>query len=103
MIAEALEAAWMVASALAAWIVAAGVAVTAGLYAVVAAGWGIVTALRRTVHRLLGSPEALSAPESDEPPESVPRLPQPGDRRSTTRWALPPDETPDNRKRSEAA
>lgn len=35
MIAEALEAAWMVASALAAWIVAGVVAVTVGLYAVV--------------------------------------------------------------------
>ncbi|WP_405960777.1 hypothetical protein OG235_27830 [Streptomyces sp. NBC_00024] len=41
MIAEALEAAWLVASALAAWIVAGVVAVTVGLYAVVVAGWGI--------------------------------------------------------------
>jgi hypothetical protein len=40
-IAEALEAAWMVASALAAWIVAGVAAVTVGLYAVVVAGWGI--------------------------------------------------------------
>ncbi|MDX3587334.1 hypothetical protein, partial [Streptomyces europaeiscabiei] len=41
MIAEALEAARLVASALAAWIVAGVVAVTVGLYAVVVAGWGI--------------------------------------------------------------
>jgi hypothetical protein len=40
-IAEALEAVWLVASALAAWIVAGVVAVTVGLYAVVVAGWGI--------------------------------------------------------------
>lgn len=46
MIAEALEAAWMVASALAAWIVAGVVAVTVGLYAVVVAGWGIWRMLR---------------------------------------------------------
>ncbi|UJV42049.1 hypothetical protein [Streptomyces sp. AMCC400023] len=37
MIAEALEAAWLVASALAAWIVAGVVAVTVGLYGVVVA------------------------------------------------------------------
>ncbi|MFD9249593.1 hypothetical protein [Streptomyces bottropensis] len=41
MIAEALEAVWMVVSALAAWIVVGVVAVTVGLYAVVVAGWGI--------------------------------------------------------------
>lgn len=45
MIAEALEAAWLVASALAAWIVAGVVVVTVGLYAVVVAGWGIWRAL----------------------------------------------------------
>jgi hypothetical protein len=72
-IAEALEAVWVVASALAAWIVVGVVAVTVGLYAVVVAGWGIwrgVTAayaaagLRRP-QEPAGAPQAPSCGSRD--------------------------------------
>lgn len=98
MIAEALEAAWMVASALAAWIVAGVVAVTVGLYGVVVAGWGIWRVLR-SAWSAVAARAGLYARLSHEPPESVPRLPPPRDRRSTPHWALPPE----GEKRSEAA
>lgn len=99
MIAEALEAAWLVASALAAWLVVGVVAVTVGLYAAVVGVWLIWRGVRRTMHRLLGARRALDASVSDEVPENVPRLPRPRDRRSTPHSALPPD----GEKRSEAA
>lgn len=103
MIAEALEAVWMVASALAVWIVVGAVAVTVVALGTVAGVWWVVTALRRTVHRLLVAGRGSGAPVSAEVPEGVPRLPPPQERRHTPRWALPSDETPDERKRSEAA
>lgn len=103
MIAEALEAAWMVASTLAVWIViGAAVGTLLILGAMAGVRWA-VSALRRTVHRLLGTGRGSGAPVSDEPPEDVPRLPPPRERRHTPRWALPPGEAPDERKRSEAA
>jgi hypothetical protein len=76
-IAEALEAVWLVASALAAWIVAGVVAVTVGLYAVVVAGWGIwrvVSAVmpRRDLSRPTGAPEPPSQASRDaEPPPTA--------------------------------
>lgn len=89
----------MVASALAAWIVVGVALCTAGVLGTVAGVWWAVTTLRRTVHRLLGPSEALSARESAELPEGVPRLPPPRDRRSTPHWAIPSD----GEKPSEAA
>jgi hypothetical protein len=97
-IAEALEAAWLVASALAAWIVAGVVAVTVGLYGVVVAGWGIWRVVV-AAYAAVAARTGLYARLSREAPESVPRLPPPRDRRSTPHSALPPD----GEKRSEAA
>lgn len=86
MIAEALEAVWMVASALAAWIVAGVVAVTVGLYAVVVAGWGI--------WRVVWAAWGVMGPRSDSLPPLAAEQPakdriQPGagERRSAPRWA----------------
>ena len=73
MIAEALEAAWLVASALAAWIVVGVVAVTVGLYGVVVAGWGIwrvvvaayATAGLRRPQEAAGAPQGSSRVSAD--------------------------------------
>lgn len=102
-IAEAVDAALLLWRALWVWILAGAAVGTLGALGCAAGVWWAVTALRRSVHRLLGPSEALSAPQSDETPENAPRLPQPGKRRSTPRWALPSSEPADDRKRSEAA
>lgn len=70
MIAEAVEAAWLVASALAAWIVAGVVAVTVGLYGVVVAGWGI--------WRVLRSAWGLMGPRTDSLPPLAAEQPTEG-------------------------
>lgn len=92
MIAEAVDAALLVADALAVWVLVGAVAGTSVVYAAVVGGWLIWRGVRRTVHRLLGARRALDAPVSDEVPENVPRLPPPRDRRSTPHWAVPPDD-----------
>lgn len=61
MIAEALEAAWLVASALAAWIAAGVVVVTVGLYAVVVAVTVPVHAACTAVGAALAAAGALRA------------------------------------------
>jgi hypothetical protein len=53
----------MVASALAAWIVAGVVAVTVGLYAVVVAGWGIWRVAVAVIRRC-GTPQTHDDPSS---------------------------------------
>jgi hypothetical protein len=97
-IAEALEAVWLVASALAAWIVAGVVAVTVGLYAVVVAGWGIWRVVV-AAYAAVAARTGLCARLSHEVPEDAPRLPRPRERPATPRSAIPSGE----RKRSEAA
>ena len=67
MIAEALDAARLVASALAAWLVVGGVAVTVGLYAVVVAGWGIWRVVRSAWGAVGPRTDSL-APLADEQP-----------------------------------
>jgi hypothetical protein len=46
---------------------------------------------------------ALSRRLSHEVPENGPRLPRAPERRSEPRWALPPEETPGDRKSQKAA
>jgi hypothetical protein len=68
-IAEALEAAWLVASALAAWIVAGVVAVTVGLYGVVVAGWGIWRMLRSAWGAMAPRTDSLPPLAAEQPAE----------------------------------
>lgn len=80
MIAEALEAAWLVASALAAWIVAGVAAVTVGLYAVVVAGWGIWRMVR-AAWGAMGPRKPVKGPRSHETRSRVPGELRPAQRR----------------------
>ena len=76
MIAEALEAVWMVASALAAWIVVGVVAVTVGLYGVAAAGWGI--------WRVVVAAYAAAGLRRPQEPAGAPQAPSCGSRDAGT-------------------
>lgn len=79
----------MVASALAAWIVAGAAVVTVVVLGTVAGAWWAANAVRN----------ALSARLAAEHPADVPRLPRPRERPATPHTAIPADEP----KRSEAA
>lgn len=103
MIHEAIDAAYTVAAGLLAWIAVFAAVGTVVLLAGLACGTWAVKRAWRTVHRFAGARRAPGARLRAEVPESVPRLPQPRERRSVPRWALPPDDTPKVEKSSEAA
>lgn len=93
MIAEAVDAALLVADALAAWVLVGAVVGTSVVYAVVVGGWLVWRGVRRTVSAAMGPrtdslpPLAAEQPTEDREPPDVSRGHSGPPLRPTPTWA----------------